>query len=76
MTKKNSISLVQVDNDEFATRLLQANDKWATKIITLDVTYLAAISGPYGDEEALRMMTDWHHWVSPTIDCMNRVETC
>jgi hypothetical protein len=29
-----------------------------------DFAYMNAIWAPHADEEAFRMMVDWHHWVS------------
>lgn len=55
---------VEVD---FASRIMHANDKWAAKNSKVDLAYLASIWAPSCDEEALRMMIDWNHWVRPAF---------
>ncbi|RYC55946.1 hypothetical protein CHU98_g10274 [Xylaria longipes] len=39
------------------------DEKTSTKNTRVDLCYLASIWAPMGDEEALRMMLDWSHWV-------------
>lgn len=45
------------------TRIINADSTWDTKNRKVDLCYLAAIWAPHCDEEALRMMLDWNHWV-------------
>ncbi len=46
------------------SRLLGESDKWAARNSKVDLAYLASIWAPFCDENALRMMVDWNHWVS------------
>lgn len=55
---------VQVD---LANRVLQADDKWVARNSKADFAYMAAIWAPSCDEEALRLIIDWNHWVRPII---------
>lgn len=54
---------VEIGKPDFEIRVLQADDKWAARNTKVDLAYLASIWAPYCDEEALRMMVDWNHWV-------------
>ncbi|RHZ53952.1 hypothetical protein CDV55_104405 [Aspergillus turcosus] len=49
--------------DAWITRIISADDKWASRNSRVDLCFLASIWAPYCDEEALRMMVDWNHWV-------------
>ncbi|KAF9240966.1 hypothetical protein DTO012A7_160 [Penicillium roqueforti] len=40
-----------------------ADKKWASRNTRVDLAYLASIWAPTCDQEALRMMIDWNHWV-------------
>jgi len=39
------------------------DEKTSQKNSRVDLCYLASIWAPNADEEALRMMLDWNHWV-------------
>lgn len=47
-------------------RIIQADKKWASRNTRVDLAYLASIWAPTCDQEALRMMIDWNHWVGLT----------
>ncbi|KAL3483007.1 Presilphiperfolan-8-beta-ol synthase [Aspergillus germanicus] len=49
--------------DSWISRVILADEKWASRNSKVDLCYLASIWAPYCDEEALRMMVDWNHWV-------------
>ena len=49
------------------SRIINADQKWAVKNSRVDLCYLASTWAPYCDEEALRMMVDWNHWVRSTL---------
>lgn len=53
---------------DFANRLLRADEKWAARNSKVDLAYLASIWAPSCDEEALRVMVDWNHWVRLIIN--------
>ena len=55
------IPWVKVDR---VSRLLRESDKWAARYSKVDFAYLASIWAPSCDEDTLRMMVDWTHWVS------------
>ncbi len=46
------------------SRLLRESDNWAARNSKVDLAYLASMWAPSCDEDALRMMVDWTHWVS------------
>jgi hypothetical protein len=43
---------------------MKMDEKTSQKNSRVDLCYLASIWAPNADEEALRMMLDWNHWVS------------
>ena len=49
--------------DAWIAKIVQANEKWAQRTSRADFCYLAAAWAPDCDEEALRIMVDWNHWV-------------
>ncbi|RYP24797.1 hypothetical protein DL765_000343 [Monosporascus sp. GIB2] len=49
--------------DAWIARVYKAGEKWAARNSKVDLAYLASIWAPTCDEEALRMMVDWNHWV-------------
>ncbi|KAL8970703.1 MAG: hypothetical protein Q9183_001390 [Haloplaca sp. 2 TL-2023] len=53
--------------DAWITKIIQADEKWDAKNRKVDLCYLASIWASSCDEEALRMMVDWNHWVSVAI---------
>lgn len=44
-------------------RIKQPDDEWALKNSKMDLCYLASVSAPDADEEALRVVVDWNKWV-------------
>ncbi|KAJ6002360.1 Presilphiperfolan-8-beta-ol synthase [Penicillium sp. IBT 35674x] len=54
---------VKLEADAWITKIIQADEKWASRNSRVDLAYLASIWAPTCDEEALRMMVDWNHWV-------------
>ncbi|KAL8867966.1 MAG: hypothetical protein Q9174_005311 [Haloplaca sp. 1 TL-2023] len=53
--------------DAWITKIIQADEKWDAKNRKVDLCYLASIWASSCDEEALRMMVDWNHWVRVAI---------
>lgn len=53
---------------DFANRLLRADEKWAARNSKVDLAYMASIWAPSCDEETLRVMVDWNHWVRSIIN--------
>ncbi|KAI4254073.1 MAG: hypothetical protein LQ352_003319 [Teloschistes flavicans] len=49
--------------DSWVTKVIDADETWDSKNRKVDLCYLASIWAPSCDEEALRMMVDWNHWV-------------
>ncbi|KAI9035559.1 terpene synthase family protein [Aspergillus affinis] len=54
---------VKFKADAWIARTISASQQWAARNSKVDLAYLASIWAPYCDEEALRMMVDWNHWV-------------
>ncbi|KAI8243934.1 Presilphiperfolan-8-beta-ol synthase [Colletotrichum sp. SAR 10_96] len=46
-----------------ASEVFQFDETAAKKNVKADFALMCALSAPYADEEALRMMVDWHNWV-------------
>lgn len=42
---------------------MQADDESAARNSRMDLCYLASVSAPDADEEALRVVVDWNKWV-------------
>ncbi|PKX94108.1 terpene synthase family protein [Aspergillus novofumigatus IBT 16806] len=49
--------------DAWITRIIFADQQRASRNSRVDLCFLASIWAPYCDDEALRMMVDWNHWV-------------
>ncbi len=47
------------------SRILRVDDKWAAKNSKVDLAFMASIWAPSCNEDALRVMVDWNHWVRP-----------
>ncbi|KAM0803199.1 Presilphiperfolan-8-beta-ol synthase [Usnea florida] len=54
---------VKTKADLWITTLLRESDKWAARNSKADLAYLASMFAPSCDEDALRMVVDWSHWV-------------
>ncbi|KGO75960.1 Terpenoid synthase [Penicillium italicum] len=54
---------VKPEADAWIAEIIQADEKWASRNTKVDLAYLASIWAPTCDQEALRMMIDWNHWV-------------
>ncbi|CDM27661.1 Presilphiperfolan-8-beta-ol synthase [Penicillium roqueforti FM164] len=54
---------VKPEADAWIAEIIQADEKWASRNTRVDLAYLASIWAPTCDQEALRMMIDWNHWV-------------
>ncbi|KAI3334512.1 Presilphiperfolan-8-beta-ol synthase [Ustulina deusta] len=49
--------------DAWAAMVYNLDKKMAKRNSKADFAYMNAIWAPHADEEAYRMMVDWHHWV-------------
>ncbi|TGJ85574.1 hypothetical protein E0Z10_g3222 [Xylaria hypoxylon] len=49
--------------DAWAAMIYNLDEKMARRNAKADFAYMNAIWAPHADEEAYRMMVDWHHWV-------------
>ncbi|KAF2971668.1 hypothetical protein GQX73_g1886 [Xylaria multiplex] len=49
--------------DAWAAMVYNLDEKMAERNAKADFAYMNAIWAPHADEEAFRMMVDWHHWV-------------
>lgn len=54
---------VKAEGDRWIARIMKMDEKTSAKNTRVDLCYLASIWAPDADEEALRMMLDWNHWV-------------
>ncbi|OTA98480.1 hypothetical protein M426DRAFT_69724 [Hypoxylon sp. CI-4A] len=54
---------VKAEGDRWITRIAKMDEKARAKNTRVDLCYLVSIWAPDADEEALRMMLDWNHWV-------------
>ncbi|KAI0169616.1 Presilphiperfolan-8-beta-ol synthase [Hypoxylon sp. FL1284] len=54
---------VKAEGDRWISRLMNWDEKTSAKNTRVDLCYLASIWAPEADEDALRMMLDWNHWV-------------
>ncbi|KAK4032622.1 isoprenoid synthase domain-containing protein [Parachaetomium inaequale] len=54
---------VKPKGDAWIQWVMGKDKKWAERNTRVDLCYLASIWAPEADEEALRMMLDWNHWV-------------
>lgn len=57
-------TLLQTSRTKTSSRVFQFDETAAKKNVKADFALMCALSAPYADEEALRMMVDWHNWVS------------
>lgn len=57
----------------FAIRVMEKDEKWGQKNSRVDFCYLVSIWAPNADEDALRMMMDWNHWVGSTHAIFNEI---
>ncbi|RWA13226.1 hypothetical protein EKO27_g1845 [Xylaria grammica] len=54
---------VKPEADAWAAMIYKLDEKMAKRNSKADFAYMNAIWAPHADEEAYRMMVDWHHWV-------------
>ncbi|KAI1124634.1 Presilphiperfolan-8-beta-ol synthase [Nemania abortiva] len=54
---------VKPEADAWAAMVYKLDEKMAERNQKADFAYMNAIWAPQADEEAYRMMVDWHHWV-------------
>ncbi|KAI0487794.1 Presilphiperfolan-8-beta-ol synthase [Xylaria cf. heliscus] len=54
---------VKPEADAWAAMVYNLDEKMAKRNAKADFAYMNAIWAPHADEEAFRMMVDWHHWV-------------
>ncbi|KAI8624673.1 Presilphiperfolan-8-beta-ol synthase [Xylariaceae sp. FL1651] len=54
---------VKVEADAWAAMVYKLDENKAKRNAKADFAYMNAIWAPDADEEAFRMMVDWHHWV-------------
>ncbi|GAW26064.1 putative pentalenene synthase [Rosellinia necatrix] len=54
---------IKSEADAWAAMVYNLDDKVAKRNCEADFAYMNAIWAPHADEEAFRMMIDWHHWV-------------
>ncbi|KAF9637887.1 hypothetical protein BFW01_g8783 [Lasiodiplodia theobromae] len=54
---------VKPEAEKWAVSVLGMDEEEAIRVSKADFTYLAAMWVPDGDEEALRVVTDWLHWI-------------
>lgn len=54
---------VKPEAEKWAVSVLGLDEEEAIRVSKADFTYLAAMWVPDGDEEGLRVVTDWLHWV-------------
>ncbi|KAL9599822.1 MAG: hypothetical protein Q9219_003608 [cf. Caloplaca sp. 3 TL-2023] len=54
---------VKLSGDAWIQRVMEKDEKWGQRNSRVDLCYLASMWAPYADEDALRMMLDWNHWV-------------
>lgn len=56
-------SKVKRESEEWIAEILRLDEKAARRNSKADFTYLAALWIPDADEEALRVVVDWLHWI-------------
>ncbi|KAI1272131.1 Presilphiperfolan-8-beta-ol synthase [Xylaria sp. FL0933] len=54
---------VKPEADAWAAMVYNLDEKMTKRNVKADFAYMNAIWAPHADEEAYRMMVDWHHWV-------------
>ncbi|KAI0437867.1 Presilphiperfolan-8-beta-ol synthase [Xylaria telfairii] len=54
---------VKPEADAWAAMIYSLDEDMASRNAKADFAYMNAIWAPHADEEAFRMMVDWHHWV-------------
>ncbi|KAI1419590.1 Presilphiperfolan-8-beta-ol synthase [Xylaria sp. FL1777] len=54
---------VKAEGDRWITKIMNMDEKTSSRNTRVDLCFLASIWAPDADEEALRMMLDWNHWV-------------
>ncbi|KAF5515885.1 Presilphiperfolan-8-beta-ol synthase [Colletotrichum siamense] len=54
---------VKLEADNWIKEVFQFDETAAKKNVKADFALMCALSAPYADAEALRMMIDWHNWV-------------
>ncbi|KAI1163815.1 Presilphiperfolan-8-beta-ol synthase [Nemania serpens] len=54
---------IKPDADAWAAMVYNLDENMAKRNSKADFAYMNAIWAPNADEEAYRMMVDWHHWV-------------
>ncbi|TRX96398.1 hypothetical protein FHL15_002670 [Xylaria flabelliformis] len=54
---------IKPEADAWAAMIYNLDEKMAKRNAKADFAYMNAIWAPHADEEAYRMMVDWHHWV-------------
>ncbi|KAI0206676.1 Presilphiperfolan-8-beta-ol synthase [Astrocystis sublimbata] len=54
---------VKADGDRWITKIMHMDEKMSARNTRVDLCFLASIWAPDADEDALRMMLDWNHWV-------------
>ncbi|KAI1746642.1 Presilphiperfolan-8-beta-ol synthase [Xylaria castorea] len=54
---------VKPEADAWAAMIYNLDETMAKRNAKADFAYMNAIWAPHADEEAYRMMVDWHHWV-------------
>ncbi|KAI1267885.1 Presilphiperfolan-8-beta-ol synthase [Xylariaceae sp. FL1019] len=54
---------IKPEADAWAAMIYDLDEKMAKRNAKADFAYMNAIWAPHADEEAYRMMVDWHHWV-------------
>ncbi|KAI0393303.1 Presilphiperfolan-8-beta-ol synthase [Xylariaceae sp. FL0594] len=54
---------VKIEGDRWIAKIMKMDERTNQKNARVDLCYLASIWAPNADEEALRMMLDWNHWV-------------
>ncbi|KAI0975940.1 Presilphiperfolan-8-beta-ol synthase [Xylaria arbuscula] len=54
---------IKPEADSWAAMVYNLDEKMTKRNVQADFAYMNAIWAPHADEEAYRMMVDWHHWV-------------
>ncbi|KAI0410412.1 Presilphiperfolan-8-beta-ol synthase [Xylaria grammica] len=54
---------VKAEGDRWISKIMNMDEKTSAKNTRADFCFLASIWAPNADEEALRMLLDWNHWV-------------
>ncbi|KAK8052035.1 Presilphiperfolan-8-beta-ol synthase [Apiospora rasikravindrae] len=54
---------VKAAGDRWIARIMGMSDQMSARNAKVDLCYLASIWAPNANEEDLRMMLDWNHWV-------------